>query len=147
MKKDYYSILQVSSKDSLSKIKNQYKKLSLKYHPDKNKTKEASEKFILINEAYDVLKDDYKRGRYDVEYEKYNNPFQNMMNIFNNMDFFKNKNINKKSFIKSHSIQKKMVDGEIFIKEKMIEDKNGEIKKTTNYCKIDKNGKKILYLK
>jgi curved DNA-binding protein CbpA len=89
--KDYYSILQVSSKDSLSKIKKQYKKLSLKYHPDKNKTKEASEKFIFINEAYDVLKDDYKRGRYDVEYEKYYNPFQNMMNTFNNMNFFKKK--------------------------------------------------------
>ncbi|MBN2789543.1 MAG: molecular chaperone DnaJ [Candidatus Delongbacteria bacterium] len=65
-KQDYYDILGVSKNSSKEDIKKAYKKLALKYHPDKNKgDKESEEKFKEIGEAYSVLSDDNKRSRYD----------------------------------------------------------------------------------
>ncbi|WP_342262058.1 molecular chaperone DnaJ [Alphaproteobacteria bacterium endosymbiont of Tiliacea citrago] len=67
---DYYSVLGVKKEDSLDDIKKAYKKLVIKYHPDKftdEKEKEkANSKFQEIQEAYDVLKDDQKRKQYDM---------------------------------------------------------------------------------
>lgn len=65
MGKDYYSILGISRSASEDEIKKAYRKLALKYHPDKNKTPEAEEKFKLIAEAYEVLSDKKKRDVYD----------------------------------------------------------------------------------
>ncbi len=63
---DYYEILQISKDASGAEIKKAYRKLAIKYHPDKNPNdKEAEEKFKLINEAYSVLSDDEKRNIYD----------------------------------------------------------------------------------
>lgn len=64
-KQDYYDILGVSRDASKSEIKKAYRKLALKYHPDKNKAKDAEEKFKEISEAYAVLYDDEKRKLYD----------------------------------------------------------------------------------
>ena len=65
-KKDYYEILGVSKKASDDEIKKAYRKLAIKYHPDKNPgDKEAEAKFKEINEAHDVLSDKQKRARYD----------------------------------------------------------------------------------
>ncbi len=67
MGEDYYSILGVSRNASNDEIKKAYRKLAKKYHPDRNQgDKEAEEKFKLINEAYEVLKDDEKRKIYDL---------------------------------------------------------------------------------
>ncbi len=64
--KDYYAILGVPKNASSDDIKKSYRKLVLKYHPDKNPgDKTAEEKFKEINEAYEVLKDDQKRAAYD----------------------------------------------------------------------------------
>ncbi len=64
--KDYYKILGVDRKASQDEIKKVYRKLAMKYHPDKNPNdKEAEEKFKEINEAYQVLGDKEKRARYD----------------------------------------------------------------------------------
>ncbi len=65
-KRDYYEILGVSKNASDDEIKKAYRKLAVKYHPDKNPgDKEAEAKFKEINEAHDVLADKQKRARYD----------------------------------------------------------------------------------
>lgn len=66
MKKDYYGILGVSRNATKEEIKDAYRKLALHYHPDRNKSKDAEEKFKEINEAYAVLSDNEKRRQYDM---------------------------------------------------------------------------------
>ena len=67
-KEDYYKILNVSSDASDAEIKKAYKKLAMKYHPDKSQgenKKENEDKFKAISSAYEVLKDPEKRSTYD----------------------------------------------------------------------------------
>ena len=76
--KDYYKILGVSKKATQAEIKKAYRKLAVKYHPDKNPDNtEAENKFKEANEAYEVLGDAEKRKKYDQmganwkQYEQY----------------------------------------------------------------------------
>ncbi len=63
---DYYEVLEIERGTNSSEIKKAYRKLALKYHPDRNQgDKEAEEKFKLVNEAYQVLSDSSKREIYD----------------------------------------------------------------------------------
>jgi len=64
-KKDYYDVLGVQKTVTKDELKSVYRKLALKYHPDRNKSPEAEEKFKEISEAYAVLSDQEKRKRYD----------------------------------------------------------------------------------
>ena len=65
-KRDYYEVLGVSKSADATEIKKAYRKLALKYHPDKNPgDKEAEEKFKEAAEAYDVLSNEEKKRRYD----------------------------------------------------------------------------------
>lgn len=64
-KRDYYDILGVSKSASKEEIKKAYRKLALEYHPDRNKSAGANEKFKEINEAYEVLADAKKKETYD----------------------------------------------------------------------------------
>src|ERR1700734_192060 len=65
-KRDYYEVLEVTRSSSGEEIKRSYRKLAVKFHPDKNPGDHtAEEKFKELGEAYDVLSDDQKRGAYD----------------------------------------------------------------------------------
>lgn len=65
-KRDYYEVLEISKSASAEEIKKAYRKMAIKYHPDKNPgDKEAEEKFKEAAEAYEVLSDDNKKARYD----------------------------------------------------------------------------------
>jgi len=67
MAEDYYKLLGVSKTATKDEIKTAFRKLAMKYHPDKNdNNKEAEEKFKKINEAYAVLSNDEKRKQYDM---------------------------------------------------------------------------------
>jgi DnaJ-class molecular chaperone len=62
---DLYQILGISKDASQEEIKKAYRKLALKWHPDKNKSSEAEEKFKEINQAYEILSDPQKKQTYD----------------------------------------------------------------------------------
>lgn len=63
---DYYKLLEISKDASLNEIKKAYRKLAMKYHPDKNpNNKESEEKFKEIAQAYEILSDPDKRQKYD----------------------------------------------------------------------------------
>ncbi len=66
-RKNYYKILGVDRNATEDEIKKAYRKLAMKYHPDRNpgKEKEANQKFKQLNEAYEVLGDPEKRKQYD----------------------------------------------------------------------------------
>src|SRR5262245_12100590 len=64
-KRDYYQVLGVDRKADADEIKRAYRKLALKWHPDRNKAPEAAEKFREVTQAYEVLSDADKRAAYD----------------------------------------------------------------------------------
>jgi len=64
-KRDYYEVLGVEKTADPSEIKRAYRKLALKYHPDRNSEADAKEKFKEASEAYEVLRDEDKRQVYD----------------------------------------------------------------------------------
>jgi DnaJ-class molecular chaperone len=72
MTRNYYEILEVDKNATQEEIKKAYRKLSLKYHPDKNQgNKEAEEKFKEINKAYQILSDPETRNTYDIYGEEF----------------------------------------------------------------------------
>ncbi len=86
--KNYYKILGISKDASPEEIKKAYRKLALKYHPDRNKgDKVAEERFKEINEAYAVLSDPEKRKQYDAFGSTEFHRRYSQEDIFNNFDF------------------------------------------------------------
>lgn len=65
-KRDYYEVLGIQRDATKSEIKDAYRKLAFKYHPDRNKESGAEDRFKEISEAYAVLSDDEKRRQYDM---------------------------------------------------------------------------------
>lgn len=93
--KNYYDELEVSKTASKEVIGKVYKILAKKYHPDTTKEVDkqaAEEKFKKISEAYEVLSDDEKRKKYDIELEQ-SNPtisYQDYINVVNQRDYLNN---------------------------------------------------------
>jgi len=88
MAKDYYETLGVNKNASDSEIKKAYRKLAMKYHPDRNPdNKQAEDKFKEVSEAYAVLSDKDKKAQYDrVGHDAFHQKFS-QEDIFNNMNF------------------------------------------------------------
>jgi len=86
-KRNYYEILGVPKNASKDVIKDAYRKLALQYHPDRNKSPEAEEKFKEISEAYAVLSDDGKRQQYDTLGEPGFDQRYSREDIFRGADF------------------------------------------------------------
>merc|ERR1711953_1652626 len=63
--KDYYEVLGLPRTAGAEQIKKAYRKLALKFHPDKNKAEDAEERFKEIGEAYEVLSDEDKKAAYE----------------------------------------------------------------------------------
>jgi molecular chaperone DnaJ len=87
MAKDYYQILGVAKTATGEELKKAYRKLALKYHPDKGGGAEAEKQFKEINEAYQVLSDDTKRRQYDQYGQVFGNGGQSGASGFGGFDF------------------------------------------------------------
>lgn len=90
---DYYQVLGINKKSSSNEIKNSYKKLAVKYHPDRHLDtkikKECEEKFKQVSEAYQVLSDFEKRQKYDlfnqIDFDDFQNPSDIFKSIFESL--------------------------------------------------------------
>lgn len=87
--KDYYQLLGVPRDASERDIKKAFRKLAIKYHPDKNKAKDAEDKFREIAKAYEVLSDSDKRRRYDQFGDEEGSGFGGNAQHFDFNEFFK----------------------------------------------------------
>lgn len=97
--KNYYKVLEVTPQASEIEIKKAYRRLALKYHPDKNKNDNAHDLFIEINIAYEILSDFEKRKEYDeliknnIKPEKHNTKEREKAEKYANMSYEQFENI------------------------------------------------------
>lgn len=110
--KDYYEILEVNPKASKYIIEKVYRIQVKKFHPDlhqdEQKKKECELKIKEINEAYEILSDDEKRKKYDIEYEKGKINQELYYNIAKENSFYKEENAKLKEYIEKNTIKSKL---------------------------------------
>lgn len=148
--KDYYNILEIDRNATTCEIKKNYRKLALKYHPDKNSNKkEFEDKFKKISEAYDTLSDPEKRKNYDMfgksdnisfndaEYI-FNNFFnhRDIFNVFNNDDFF-NHNIFNNDLFNDNNINSSCTSTSTTINTQILPNGNKVTRKVTKITYSD----------
>ena len=68
---DYYELFEIEQDASITEIKSAFRKKAIFWHPDRNASKDTTQKMQLINEAYLILKDLEARKRYDIEYIRF----------------------------------------------------------------------------
>ena len=109
---DYYRILEIKEDANFSEIKKKYRKLAMKYHPDKNPgDDEAVKKFRKITEAYEILGDEKKRKEYDNKRKFKNGQENNKNKNLKNKNNFSDNNFSfGKEFFKSASEMKEMFE-------------------------------------
>jgi DnaJ-class molecular chaperone len=96
MNKNYYQILGIQENASKDEIKKAYHKLALQYHPDKNNSEDAEEKFKEISEAYDILYNQKHIISHDFNpFDIFSNAFNQNFNIgqFNHSNIFSSFNV------------------------------------------------------
>jgi curved DNA-binding protein len=95
--KDYYKVLGVEKNATQQQIKEAYRKLAFRYHPDRNKNDRlATEKMKQINEAYSVLSDPQKRKQYDALYHQYGSSgHERFRQNYTDEDIFRGSDINR----------------------------------------------------
>lgn len=120
--KNYYRILECDQNSSLDNIKKAYRKLALKFHPDKNKNFNAASKFIEITEAYEVLRDPEKRSVYDKIYKQYYQ--ENKTVVTETKEYQRNKN-NWEKYGQEKAEVYSNLDFEEFLKRSILEIKIG----------------------
>lgn len=86
MFKDYYAILGIDIESTQEEIKEAYRSMSLKWHPDRNPGIDVKSTMQDINEAYVILKDPTKRFKYDSEYRRFYNNYQQKHHSDNEYD-------------------------------------------------------------
>jgi len=103
--KDYYKILEIETHVNDDEIKKAYKRLALKYHPDKNQTFGSEEKFKEIGEAYEVLSDPTRRQEYDraARKEQISEILETITNIKLTLQKMADKNIDMADKINQHN--------------------------------------------
>ena len=109
---NYYKILEVEENADFSEIKKKYRKLAMKYHPDKNPGDDvAVKRFREIMQAYEVLGDEKKKKEYDYK-RKFKNKSENKKNenLKNKNNFSDNNFSFGKEFFKSASEMKEMFE-------------------------------------
>lgn len=124
---DYYKILGLNKTNNVDEIKKAYRKLSMKYHPDRNKDIDASDKFTQINNAYNILSDNEKKSSYDIEYELYIN--STMFTSLNNKD----NDINNILYTKNTSSYISPNDMINLFKSQMNNNLNNNLNKNSNF--------------
>ena len=113
---NYYEILEITENADVSQIKKKYRKLAMKYHPDRNSgNEEAVKKFREITQAYEILGNEKKRKEYDYKRKNEKNKIKKIENIKNKFsennfsfgkEFFKNAKEMKKMFENNFGLEK-----------------------------------------
>ena len=135
----YYDILQIEKNASNDEIKRAYRKLAIKYHPDKNPNDTAI--FIKIKEAYETLIDPIKRSTYDMEIND-DDIFSNMSNIFGNKE-----NMNLQQVLLNDFLMNNMENIKNMDYDKMKENILSYFKENFDYLKKVYNMETVLFAK
>ena len=109
---DYYKVLEVAENADISEIKKKYRKLVMKYHPDRNSGSEENvKKFREITEAYEILGNEKKRKEYDYKRKNRNNKKEKVSKMENTRNKFSGNNFSfGKEFFKSSKEMKGMFE-------------------------------------
>lgn len=112
--KDYYKILGLTRKSTIESIKQRFKELAFENHPDVSDKKDATDIFIAIYEAYQILSDPGRKASYDLLYDKY---FNNVSTQIPDEEIVKTDISNTSTLIRERARQKAKIKYQDFIKE------------------------------
>lgn len=143
MFKDYYQILEISQTATLAEIKSAYRKQALKWHPDKNKGIDTTDKMRDIIEAKELLSDEIKRTRYDKEYTNYYSYYWDELKKKEQEKFNQQRKTDESKSKKADSSNKKRTDAKDTFETYQFEDqvlkewmKNARIQAAKNLSEI-----------